>query len=143
MIEVTGDLWTFPAEFRIITTNGDVRTDGACVMGRGCALQAAKKYPKLPYELGTLIQKCGNHVAWLSGYDLFTFPVKRHWDEPASLNLIARSVSELQVIIKDLEGTYVLPRPGCGNGRLAWKDVRPLLLDLPDTVSVIDFPRAR
>ena len=36
--------------------------------------------------------------------------------------------------------TIVIPRPGCGNGRLDWPVVRPLLESLPDTVTVITFP---
>lgn len=142
MIEAFGDLWDYPADVICITTNGDVRTDGAAVMGRGVALQAAKRYPGIEYELGRrIINGAGNHVLLIPSESLWlilAFPVKRHWYEKASPELIARSVAELRALIGDNSNlTYVLPRPGCGNGQLAWADVRPLLLGLPDNVHVI------
>ena len=141
MQEVTGDLWTYPADFRVITTNGDVRHDGACVMGRGCAKEAAGKWPNLPYELGMMIKINGNHVFYLDDYRLFTFPVKHHWNEPADLKLIIRSVLDFRVLLHGVDATYVMPRPGCGNGQRTWEEVKPLLQDLPDNVHVIDFPK--
>ncbi len=45
MIEEFGDIWEIPGDARVITTNGVVRKDGACVMGRGVALQAKMRYP--------------------------------------------------------------------------------------------------
>lgn len=33
----------------------------------------------------------------------------------------------------------VLPRPGCGNGRLVWADVKPVLAGLPDEVLIITW----
>ena len=40
MKEVFGDLWEFDGTIAI-TTNGYLKRDGTCVMGRGCARQAA------------------------------------------------------------------------------------------------------
>lgn len=139
MIEVTGNLWTYPADFRVITTNGARRSDGCAVMGRGCAREAAVKWPNFPAVLGARIRKQGNHVHLFRDWSLFTFPVKHHWQEPADYNLIIRSVYELnQLIVSQFD--YVMPRPGCGNGGLAWVMVQPLLVSLPDNVKVIDFP---
>lgn len=139
MREVTGNLWTFPADYRCITTNGTVRKDGCAVMGRGCAREASIKFPKLQRELGEHIQRCGNIVGFWPTYKLFTLPVKHNWYEPADPLLIEQSVDVFQGHIRPAL-TYVLPRPGCGNGQLDWKkDVRSILLYLPDNVSVIHF----
>lgn len=138
MREATGNLWTYPADYRVITTNGCVRRDGACVMGRGCAREAARRWPDLPYVVGTLVQRKGNRVHFLAEYNLFTFPVKHHWQDAADLALIAESTAALALQLMST-ATYVMPRPGCGNGQRQWDDVRPLLLDLPDNVVVIDF----
>jgi hypothetical protein len=60
--------------------------------------------------------------------------------EEADLVLIAASARQLRGLAEDRpEETFVLPRPGCGNGRLDWTVVRPLLLSLPDNVAVITF----
>lgn len=40
MIEVKGNLWTYPAEVRVITTNGFVKKNGEAVMGIGQMLMS-------------------------------------------------------------------------------------------------------
>lgn len=64
ILEQQANLWSFGhvADATCITTNGYVRRDGAAVMGRGCALEAARFWPGLPQELGRLIQQNGNVV---------------------------------------------------------------------------------
>lgn len=146
MIEVTGDLWTYPADFRVITTNGTVKRNGDAVLGRGCAKQAVVRYPMLPALLGARIATRGNRVHFFSDEELhadrglFTFPVKHEWMLPADLELIAESVARFQEMLLS-SAIYVLPRPGCGNGGLLWEDVRPVVSGLPDNVHVIDFAR--
>ncbi len=139
MIEATGNLWEYPATWRIITTNGIVRCDGCAVMGRGCAREATKRYPALARHLGDRLTRNGNHVTAFPIMALMTFPVKHHWREVADLDLIARSVQELSQLLRQ-DQTYVMPRPGCGNGQRLWEEVRPLLVSLPDTVTIITFP---
>jgi hypothetical protein len=62
MREITGNLWDYHDDgwWIAITTNGFIRRDGTAVMGRGCAAQAAKRYPALPRRLGTRLQTDGN-----------------------------------------------------------------------------------
>lgn len=146
MIEVTGNLWTYPADARVITTNGTVKKDGSCVMGRGCALEAKTKYPYLAKQLGKAILDTGNHTRCLveePPNDLFlvAFPVKHNWWEKADLDLIKRSASELAVLTTaNRWNTVVLPRPGCGNGKLKWEDVKQILEPvLDDRFHVITF----
>jgi hypothetical protein len=135
--EAKGDLWTWPADWRVITTNGFVKKNGECVMGRGCAKEAALKNPKLPKILGDKIKANGNVFQWLDG-NIFAFPVKHNWWEKADLELIKQSARELEGWADDEPNeTFLLPRPGCGNGQLKWEDVKPLLKNLPDNVTVI------
>ena len=143
MIEVVGDLWTYPADIRCITTNGTIKADGRCVMGRGCALEAARQWPTLPQILGEHLRYKGNHVGWLYGGNVgnivLSFPVKHEWFQKADLELIKRSAKELMRFPAVSRGrTVVLPRPGCGNGRLTWDEVKPVLAPiLGDNVFVI------
>ncbi len=165
MIEREVDLWKFRAAAVVITTNGFVKKNGDAVMGRGCAREAALRWPGLESELGALIREQGNHVfdikrmslsvaapdeipempkalaaAWST--TLVTFPVKDVWQEPAKIDLIARSAEELV----EMTGQHgwdkvVMPRPGCGNGQLRWDTVRWLLDPiLDDRFVVVTFP---
>lgn len=133
MIEITGDIWDYQGRAVIvITTNGHVTKSGAAVFGRGCARQAQERFPALPLLLGRLLQAHGNHVFSL-GFGLVSFPVE---DSPWALpdpGLICRSARELKELA-DLEGwgMIVVPRPGCGGGGLAWREVRPLLVEFFD-----------
>jgi hypothetical protein len=147
MLEITGNIWDYHKDnnWIVITTNGDVRKDGAAVMGRGIALQAAQRFPKLPQEFGKLLQENGNQMCIFPLYRLITFPVKNHWYEKASLDLIWASAIDLALLTEtplraNPTTMFYMVRPGCGNGQLQWKDVKPLLTDvLSDNVCVVEM----
>ena len=128
-----GDLWSYPADWRIITTNGVVKKNGEAVMGRGVAWQAKKRWPKLPLVLGEFLNNHGNHVAELIFKDeqtfeeikLITFPTKHNWWEESDLVLIEQSCVEVASLLYN--ETFVMPRPGCGNGKLLWSDVKLII----------------
>jgi hypothetical protein len=128
MFETVGDIWKY-AETGVIsiTTNGSLTPDGRAIFGRGVARQAALRYPGLADKLGGLLAEKGNHVFDL-GCGIVTFPVEETpWSLP-DLRIITRSALELR-LLADHSGwqQIVVPRPGCGGGGLAWKDVKPLL----------------
>lgn len=145
MVEVTGNLWDYPADIRVITTNGTVKKNGECVMGRGCASEAKKHHPGIARALGRMLEQHGNHVFQLAqgGGTLFSFPVKHNWFEKADCRLILRSAKELVAVLSNRgmeTWSVVLPRPGCGNGQLKWEDVKPVLAPiLDDRFHVITF----
>lgn len=65
MIEQVKDLWAFlnnKTDAVCITTNGFVKKDGCAVMGRGCALEATKRFPGIAHNLGNAIYSKGNIV---------------------------------------------------------------------------------
>lgn len=140
MLEIKGDLWLEAADARVITTNGDVNRDGLAVMGRGVALQAAQRFPRIRTALARRLQQHGNQVYVLTPEEytgiptfedpfergpIVTMPVKHHWREPADIYLIYQSCVEL-VFLADALGwqRVVMPRPGCGNGGLSWDLVK-------------------
>ena len=137
MREDIGNLWTYPADAVVITTNGFVKKNGEVVMGRGCALEAAIKWPNLPKWIGQAIEDYGNHVFAfrrdIGNLKIFTMPVKHHWREKADIKLIKRSAEELTAEVNAWGyKTVVMPRPGCGNGQLDWEDVKPVLEEILD-----------
>lgn len=139
MLEAKGNLWGLPADVVCITTNGYVSKNGRAVMGRGCALEAKQMFPGIDWELGRLIKLNGNHVQPLIVGQvpvIYAFPVKHNWWEKADLQLIKRSCIELMDAIPFRK--VLLPRPGCGNGKLDWVDVKPLISRwLGDNVTVV------
>lgn len=146
MKEITGELWDYygkPNHVVCITTNATLKKDKSIVMGRGCALEAKRRDPALPYLLGDQVFRHGNVpvLVTVTGRDLgyfCSFPVKHNYWEVADLELIAQSAAHLKAIAdKHPEMMFILPRPGCGNGRRTWEEVKPLLASLPDNVWVI------
>ena len=146
------DMFLEPADVICLTTNGSLRRDGGAVMGRGNALQAKRLWYGLDQLLGKLIKKHGNCVQVLTRetsagvkylrlprangdplfcpvpWHLVAFPVKDQWHEKADLDLIGASAKALRKMIKANNWKRVLlPKPGCGNGQLTWKKVKPVL----------------
>ena len=154
MIEIKGNLFNEPCDAFCITTNGFIKKDGTCVMGRGCAKQAADYWPQLPKTLGQNISDFGNVVLpalhLSDGRYLLSFPVKpisvifngnncvKHmmnkfnigdvvpgWAAVADIELIKSSAKGLVIITNTCKWSkVVLPRPGCGAGELSWTAVK-------------------
>lgn len=156
MILEKGNMWDVfgNTDLFLITTNPIRRKDGALVMGRGIALEAAKKFPHLPYVFG-------KQVAYDERYQDYTdalypsscnvvgkfgdqnqkmgyFMVKRHWRLPADLNVIAISTKQL-ARLAPLVDRIDLNFPGIGNGRIGRDQVLPIIEGLPDNVHVWEY----
>ena len=130
MKEVKGDIWDYydRGNWIVITTNGTVKKNGECVMGRGVALQAKQRFPELPLKLGQAIKVSGNVPRGFLSLKLLTLPTKHNWWEKSDLVLIEEGCKKLMIDYKvdSLKVVYMV-RPGCSNGRLDWKDVKPIL----------------
>jgi hypothetical protein len=150
----TGDLWTYPADVRVITTNGVVMANGELVMGKGTALQAKERYPGIARELGQLVEANGNNPSSYTAPDgtrIWTFPVKWHWSTNADMDLIQHSAHRLMRLANLLQEvraqtgrstdvTIVMPRPGCGAGGRDWSAVKARIENLLDDRFVVLIP---
>lgn len=151
MREATGNIWDLvqPTEAIVITTNGTVTKEGRGVMGRGIALEAKQKVKGIDKMLGHYLVSQGNHAwylaraaEWSGGpqYGLICMPVKHQWHQDADPELIVRSAQEMVELANreqhiagpDEWANIWMPRPGCGNGRLDWSLVKPLIEDILD-----------
>lgn len=146
MLEKHGDLFDYQGkevDAIVIPTNGVVTKRGN-VMGKGIALLAKQKHPDFPISIGQKINEYGNRVfawhppRWDDPWYL-TFPTKYSYWEDSDLTLIKKSMIELVEIVDSLKLTKIwLPRVGCGNGNLLWKDIEPLCREhLNDRFTVI------
>ncbi len=138
LTEETGDLVEFWRRGNAIgiTTNGFVKNNGECVMGRGIALSINKAIPGFARELGDRITLYGNVPFWFEEHRIWTFPVKHHWRQEADIELIKESAGCIVGMNRLFWQIDYLdfPRPGCGNGRLSWtnvkKEIKPIFTDV-------------
>lgn len=144
-----GDLLAAPVEAVVNTVN----TRG--VMGKGIALQVKQRWPQVDREYRAACKRgeviLGHmHVVELGGLGdgplfVINFPTKDHWRSRSRLTDIEAGLVDLRAVIDELGITSVaVPPLGCGNGGLAWDDVKPRieaeLASLPDVDVLIFSP---
>lgn len=81
MREITGNLFDYinKVDILCITTNGFVKANGECVMGKGCAKEATRRWPGIAKILGSKLQGGANIVHGLIQEEntiIASFPVK-------------------------------------------------------------------
>lgn len=129
----------------IVPTNGSITSRGLAVMGRGVAKQAADRFANLREMLAAHLRENGNVPCGFPNQNIITFPVKREWHQYASLELIKASAVLLVKIIDLHPGIkpVAMPKIGCGNGGLCWKDVvEPVIEPIlgGGYVEIVDLP---
>lgn len=128
---VEGNLLEAPADALVNTVN----TEG--VMGKGIALQFAKKFPEMlaayrgACKAGE-VQPGQMHVfertEMFAPRYIINFPTKRHWRANSRLEDIDAGLVALVEEIRRLRiQSVAVPPLGCGNGGLNWADVLPLI----------------
>lgn len=155
MKEAYGDMLDMDTDALVITTNGFVKLNGECVMGRGIAKQVAEICPDIPFKLGSLIKNKGNIVHQLITVEditLISFPVKPSTFIYDGTNAVSHCKANLgekvagflakantQIIENSLQQLVklanqhpewqkiLIPRVGCGAGELNYKDIKPLM----------------
>jgi O-acetyl-ADP-ribose deacetylase (regulator of RNase III) len=124
-----GNLLRADAEALVNTVN----TVG--VMGKGIALQFRKAFPAnyKAYEraCGQGLVQPGKMFVFETGELtgprwIINFPTKRHWRAKTRMQDIDAGLRDLVSVIDRYRiGSVAIPPLGCGNGGLAWHDVRP------------------
>lgn len=145
MKEIVGNLWDYyeNQDYVIcITTNGYIKSNGEAVCGRGCAYEATVQIPGFAKLLGLYLKENGNVPGIMrtspDEWGVIVFPVKHKWFEVASKDLILKGAQFLfEYAVGNPNTTFILPRPGCGNGQLKWEEVKEIISFLPDNVHAI------
>lgn len=125
IIDKRGDILTSAAAYIVIPVN----TVG--VMGKGLALQAAKRWPDVDaaYRRWCAKQrpKGGDYVMLGSdGPCIICLATKEHWRNPSRLEWIEHGLGYLQVLAQ-FDQPIALPMIGCGLGGLPEETVEPLI----------------
>jgi hypothetical protein len=140
-----GDMWKVydEADLFLVTANSFVKKDGRLVMGAGIAKEALTRFPNIDRRFGQAIQFEDKHLGIygllvsLNEEKLGLFQTKRSYKEDADLSIIQTSTDALIDWCKHHPDAKVhLNFPGIGNGRLNPADVTPIIIWLPDSVSV-------
>ena len=131
--------WQYP-DIYLFTGNPIINARGELVMGRGAARAVRDAYPGIAYRFGQAPCNLAEQAVYFldieEGQILGVFMVKRHWREPADIEIIRRSVRFLSYRTIYPEIRYHMNYPGIGNGQLLKSQVEPLLQCLPDNVFI-------
>jgi O-acetyl-ADP-ribose deacetylase (regulator of RNase III) len=132
MIEITtGNLLEARAEALVNTVN----TVG--VMGKGIALQFKKAFPENfkvyqkacssgELHIGAILVVPVDQITYPKF--IINFPTKAHWRAESKLDHIEKGLVALVEEVKNRGiRSIAIPPLGCGNGGLAWRQVRPLI----------------
>lgn len=153
MIVINDNIWNYNQRKNIIVilTNLGYTIKGLNVMGAGLALQFATKYPQVLKTYGDWCKRrrkekfpdllfCISFSTETATFLLFpTKPLNeadpsRSFKQNSSIELIEQSCLQLRELIKKSEhklirlgGKVYMPYPGCGNGKLDKRDIKPIL----------------
>lgn len=138
-----GDIFKTKCKYIVIPVN--------CkgVMGKGLALQAKRTWPAIvaPYT-----RACNNNMIhpgrWIAvknetlGAHLILFPTKVHWREKSRIEYIKEGMQRFLSLPKNKLGyidSVAIPKLGCGEGGLLWRDVKPIILGIVEQMPEINW----
>jgi O-acetyl-ADP-ribose deacetylase (regulator of RNase III) len=126
------------------------------VMGKGLALQFKRRFP-LNFEVYAVACRRGEvEVGRMLVIEtgrapgprfIINFPTKKHWRDPSQLEYVSTGLAAMvsEVRTRGIR-SIAIPPLGCGNGGLAWSEVRLLieeaLIELPGVRAVMFSPEA-
>lgn len=135
VIEEEGDILLSQAQSLVCPVN----TTGA--MGKGLAKAFKDAYPSL-YPAYLHACKTSHFVreglfvhTVRDGRKIVCLPTKRHWRYPSKIQWIDQGLYVLATSIERLGiASLAVPAIGCGEGKLEWKHVRPLIVQYLDPI---------
>jgi O-acetyl-ADP-ribose deacetylase (regulator of RNase III) len=150
LTEEHGSLLQAPADALVNTVN----TVG--IMGKGIALQFKQAYPGNFHAYEAACRRGDVRLGKMFTYEtgqldkprfVINFPTKGHWRSKSKLSDIEAGLADLRGVIAERRiESIAVPPLGCGNGGLAWGEVRPLieaaLGDLPGVHVMVYPPQA-
>ncbi|HEC42737.1 MAG TPA: phosphatase [Bacteroides sp.] len=106
------------------------------VMGKGIALSFKNAFPIVDYEYQKAIKEGEIKVGrvqviktnLITPEYIINFPTKKHWRQPSKLGYIDSGLQDLVKAIQEYKiNSISIPPLGCGNGKLPWQRVKPLM----------------
>lgn len=124
---IEGDIFSSPAQVLVNAVN----TVG--VMGKGIALAFKNRYPRMfelykdacekkKFQMGKLM------LCREIDHTILLFPTKENWRNPSKIEYIKKGLDKFVKTYAEKNITSIaFPKLGCGNGDLAWDEVRPIM----------------
>lgn len=122
------------------------------IMGKGIALAFKEAFPENYEAYRRACDQDQVRIGEIFVYEssrlwgpkwILNFPTKRHWKDPSRLEWIESGLASLRRVIQQRKiRSIAIPPLGCGNGGLAWTDVRGLIqrrLENLDDVEIIVY----
>ncbi len=120
-----------------------VNTEG--VMGKGIALAFKKAFPgnfkHYENEVKDGHAQVGRVILFRTGLThpkyIINFPTKKHWRHPSKMAYVEDGMKDLVEQLNTITDarSIALPPLGCGNGKLNWSEVKPLMLKYLEPIS--------
>lgn len=119
------------------------------VMGKGIALEFKEIFPdnykvykeackEGKLEIGKMLVTSTNLLK--NPNFIINFPTKKHWRYPSKIEYIKSGLEDLKkVILKNDIKSISIPPLGCGNGKLNWYDVKPLIISTLNDLENIEI----
>lgn len=126
----SGNILDFQADALVNTVN----TMG--IMGKGIAAAFKQSFPlaSTAYMKAARAREIKIGKIFVSETGQITpkyilhFPTKEHWRYPSKISYIRAGLDDLVQVIRERKiKSVVIPPLGCGNGKLDWKEVKPLI----------------
>lgn len=139
-----GDLWNAlgDADLLVVSINRTITRDGNLVMGAGAARQAKFRFPMLPALFGALVCDGVRDNLLLVQHGeqrIGGLVVKVHRAQPARLDLLQSGVAALAAYASAHPHEKIDMQYPCEFRQFQRADVAPLLLPLPDNVTVWEY----
>ena len=143
------DLWDTPDNIIFVTGNSFLKSNGTLTMGKGAALEMAKRYPIMPIVFGEIVSQFYEH---LGIYGIITsrpfrsinqvekilgvFQTKTDFKQNARIEYIENSSNRLLEFSKENNHPNMSCNfPGIGYGKLDYESVYECVRTLPDNIS--------
>jgi O-acetyl-ADP-ribose deacetylase (regulator of RNase III) len=108
------------------------------VAGKGIALEFRKRFPSYYKSYQWLCNNGHMQVGRVAITEnkqsgpkyIISFPTKKHWKNPSFLPWILDGLNDLRFMILEHNiKSIAIPPLGCGNGRLNYADVKPIIIE--------------
>lgn len=114
------------------------------IMGKGVALAFKKTFPEAMAEYLKAVNNKTIDIgkvqvvrtSYISPRYIINFPTKTHWRYPSKMEYIDKGLSDLVLKINEYQIKSIsIPPLGCGNGKLDWNEVKPLMIEYLEPIA--------